>query len=290
MADTSKKVSELETASQVNNTDLMMLSQGSAGSGFASLKTTILALAQKIITGINFTSALETESKTIAGAINEVAQGGGGGHTILDDSGTSLAQEDDLQFKGVYSHDDSTNGKTVVQIVREFQSKSAIEALTGEEAKGFQYLDDDVYDAFTASEIGFDNSDTSFTGNDVQEVLEEVDSSLDTTNGRIDSVISSLEWKQAGSIAIDGTTGDWNLSADISNAKEVLLLLVAGATVRTSVVIPMARIKDSTCGADYMFAGNRNYIFFEYRTGTKLYIVMSAQGGGTQISVGLYYR
>ena len=96
MADTSKKVSELETASQVNNTDLMMLSQGSAGSGFASLKTTILALAQKIVTGINFTSALETENKTIAGAINEVASGGGGSSTFaglsdVDIDDTTLA-------------------------------------------------------------------------------------------------------------------------------------------------------------------------------------------------------
>ena len=59
MADTTKKVSELETASQVDSTDLVMLSQGSSQSGFASLKTTILAIAQKIVTGINFTSALE---------------------------------------------------------------------------------------------------------------------------------------------------------------------------------------------------------------------------------------
>lgn len=186
MADTSKKVSELETASQVNNTDLMMLSQGSAGSGFASLKTTILALAQKIVTGINFTSALETENKTIAGAINEVAQGGGGsstfaglsdvdiddttlangqvpkwnsttekwengnagggsgGHTILDDSGTSLAQEDDLQFKGTYSEDDSTNGKTVVNITREM-TQAQYDLLSANEKKGIIRITDDNY-------------------------------------------------------------------------------------------------------------------------------------------------
>lgn len=96
MAETSKKVSELETAAQVNNTDLVMLSQGSSGSGFASLKTTILAIAQKIVSGINFTSDLQTESKTITGAINEVAQGGGGSSTFaglsdVDIDDTTLA-------------------------------------------------------------------------------------------------------------------------------------------------------------------------------------------------------
>lgn len=88
MAETSKKVSELETAAQVNNTDLVMLSQGSSGSGFASLKTTILAIAQKIVSGINFTSDLQTVDKTIVGAINEAAASGGTG-AIADTFGTT---------------------------------------------------------------------------------------------------------------------------------------------------------------------------------------------------------
>ncbi len=370
MADTTKKVSELETASQVDSTDLVMLSQGSSQSGFASVKATILALAQKIVTGINFTSALETESKTIAGAINEAAQGGGttvianptgtptdelnsiqigndiyslpegggehllndiltaqdltkvtassnetsvnskewkafdgedgnvngnswlparndapcwlqykfstakyisevklhcfnnlsnqnynapakiqasndgttwtdisestdiqltgttpaditfacnrsqawtyvrlysetcllvyggascfvgemeiygrdnasggGGHTILDDSGTSLAQEDDLQFKGTYSHDDSTNGKTVVEITREM-TQAQYDLLSADEKKGIIRITDDNY-VCEATEASFDNTGTSFEGDNVQEVLEEVDSKID---------------------------------------------------------------------------------------------------------------
>ena len=302
------KISEMTSAAQVNETDNVELSQGSSGS-FSSVKATILAIANKIVSGINFTSALQTTSKTITGAINEVAQGGGGGsstlsglsdvdidtvtlddgqglvydgtegkwvngsasgggHTILDNSGTSLAQEPNLKFNGMYVHDDSANSTTVgeyyremtqsaydqlsaaekqgliritdndyvagadeilyetdgqgndvtvedklasiinghkikndsgttlaqkdnmkfggvyshnsstmteVDIVREFNSVADIEALTGESAKGFQYLDDDVYDSFTAGDIGFDNSDTSFVGTNVQDVLEEVD-------------------------------------------------------------------------------------------------------------------
>lgn len=345
MAETEKKISELTTASQINDTDLTILSQGSSGSGFASVKATILAIANKIVSGINFTSALQTTNKTITGAINEVAQGGGGGsstlsglsdvdidtltlddgqglvydetegkwvngsasggghtivdnsgislaqepklklngmyvhddsanqttvgeyyremttaqynqlsaaekqgmirltdnnyigeaddilyesdgqgndvtvgdkldsivegHTIKNDSGTSLTQRDTLQATGVYAHDDSTNSKTVIEVVREFNSVSDIENLTGEEAKGFQYLDDDVYDEFTAGDIGFDNSDTSFVGTNVQDVLEEVDTSLKAK--------ASKGWTYIGE-------GD-NTAVNISSYSEILLCM-----------------------------------------------------------------
>ena len=181
MADTEKKISELDSAAQVNSDDVTVLSQGNSQSGFASVKATILAIAQKIVTGINFTSALETESKTIAGAINEVAQGGGGsgGHTIKNDAGTSLTQRDNLQFKGVYVEDNQAGDVTKVDIVREFQSVAEIEALTGEAKKGFEVIEDnEEYIPYTGSDILFDNTDTSFEGENVQEVLEEVDGKI----------------------------------------------------------------------------------------------------------------
>lgn len=94
---------------------------------------------------------------------------------VLNDNGDTLTSRGKIQFVGTYTEDDSTDEVTKVDIVREFNSVSDIENLTGEEAKGFQYLDDDVYDEFTAGDIGFDNSDTSFVGTNVQDVLEEVD-------------------------------------------------------------------------------------------------------------------
>lgn len=188
------KISELTTASEIKNEDNIELSQNT-GNGLVSLKATILALATKIVTAINFTSALDTTNKTITGAINEVAQGGGGGtdviaedfdstatyavgdyciyegslykcttavttagdwdssdwtetlvmdeveqggggggagHTIKDDGGNALTQRSNLQFKGVYSHDDSTNSASVVEVARsmtwaEYQLLSAAE-------------------------------------------------------------------------------------------------------------------------------------------------------------------
>ena len=83
MAD--KKISEMETASVINNDDNLELSH-SVNGGFTSVKASILAIAMKMLTAINFTSALQTTDKTVIGAINEVAQGGGGGGASdLDD-------------------------------------------------------------------------------------------------------------------------------------------------------------------------------------------------------------
>ena len=121
MAD--KKISELTTASEVKNEDNIELSQNT-GSGLVSLKTTILALANKIVSNINFSSALQTNSKTITGAINEVAQGGGGGGSStldglndVDIDDTTLADGQALVYNGTsekWENGQGGGGTTVV--------------------------------------------------------------------------------------------------------------------------------------------------------------------------------
>lgn len=152
------KISEMETASIINNEDNIELSQAS-GSGFVSFKTNILTLAQKIASAINFTNALQTTNKTLTGAINEVAQSGGsGGHTILNDSGTELAQEDDLQFKGIYTHDDSVNGKTVAEVYREM-TLAQFNQLSASEKLGFIRITDDN-SVCDSTEVTYDSNNT----------------------------------------------------------------------------------------------------------------------------------
>lgn len=69
--------------------------------------------------------------------INDIDAGGeGGGHTILNDDGTELAQEDNLQFKGVYSADNAVSGTTEVNIYREM-TKAEFDLLSNDEKKGF---------------------------------------------------------------------------------------------------------------------------------------------------------
>lgn len=66
---------------------------------------------------------------------NGEQSGGSSGHTIIDDGGTSLTQRDNLQFKGAYSEDNSANGKTVVNVVREM-TKAEFDELTDAEKTG----------------------------------------------------------------------------------------------------------------------------------------------------------
>lgn len=106
MAD--KKISEMATASAIDNDDNLELSH-SVNGGFTSLKASILAIATKMLTAINFTSALQTTDKTVIGAINEVAQGGGGGGSDVEwtqivQSGTKIAEiEIDGNTTNVYA-------------------------------------------------------------------------------------------------------------------------------------------------------------------------------------------
>lgn len=147
-----KKFTDLSQASTINETDIVATSQYSGGI-WSSLKATILQIANKIVSGINYNS-LSTTDKTIIGAINEAAQSGGsGGHTILDDDGTALTQEDNLQFVGVYSEDDSVNDTTKVNIVREM-TQAQYDLLSADEKKGIICITDKNY-VCEASEVKF---------------------------------------------------------------------------------------------------------------------------------------
>ena len=66
----------------------------------------------------------------------------GGGHTILDNSGTSLTQRTELQFKGAYSEDNSTDGVTEVNVVREM-TKAEFDLLTNDEKAGIINVTDE---------------------------------------------------------------------------------------------------------------------------------------------------
>ena len=68
--------------------------------------------------------------------------GGGGGHTILDNSGTALTQRDDLQFIGAYSVDDSTNEITKVNVVREM-TRAQFDLLSADEKVGIINVTDE---------------------------------------------------------------------------------------------------------------------------------------------------
>lgn len=59
----------------------------------------------------------------------------GGGHTILDNSGTSLTQRSEMQFKGAYSEDNSTDQITEVNVMRSM-TKAQFDLLSESEKQG----------------------------------------------------------------------------------------------------------------------------------------------------------
>lgn len=80
------------------------------------------------------------------GAWCEIETGGGGGsggHTIVDDSGTSLTQRTNLQFKGAYSEDNSTDDTTEVNVIRSM-TKAEFDELTEAEKTGLINITDET--------------------------------------------------------------------------------------------------------------------------------------------------
>ena len=66
-------------------------------------------------------------------------EGGSSGHTIIDPDGTAMTQESNLQFADSHVSDDSTNGRTVVENIKEHTTKADYDQATED---GFHVIDD----------------------------------------------------------------------------------------------------------------------------------------------------
>lgn len=67
--------------------------------------------------------------------VNRSGGSGSGGHTIVDSAGTDLAQRANLQFKGAYSEDNSTDDTTEVNVIRNM-TKAEFDLLSDDEKVG----------------------------------------------------------------------------------------------------------------------------------------------------------
>lgn len=164
-----KKIIELDAASQVNSDALFAVSQQVSGEQ-KTLKGTVGQVGE-YIGGTQTFSGLNTTSKNLVGAINEVAQGGGGsgGHTILDNEGDALTQRDNLQFVGAYSEDAST--KTVVNVVRSM-TQAQFNQLSSDEKVGLINVTDATLPL--AEEIDYDNTTSGLSADNIQDAVDEL--------------------------------------------------------------------------------------------------------------------
>lgn len=76
-----KSISQLTTAEQISQNDLFETSIPNGSLGYLSRKASLEAIANFIANNLNY-SDLQTVAKTLIGAINETASGGGGGASI----------------------------------------------------------------------------------------------------------------------------------------------------------------------------------------------------------------
>lgn len=108
------------------------------------------------------------------------------GHIIKNSSGTSMTSRDDLKFSGyLKTTDDSTNDCTVISDEPTPITWTNYQALTDAQRSGNKYLITDYpksggHIPYTGSDVLVDNTNTSFEGNNVQEVLEEIDGRLNS--------------------------------------------------------------------------------------------------------------
>lgn len=97
------KVSEMDSAEQINTNDLLMVTQQDAEveSIYDSKKASVEKVAKKIVNEIQFTNNLETTNKTITGAINEAAAVGklSGGYTSIGFTSDYSSIAEDSQWK-----------------------------------------------------------------------------------------------------------------------------------------------------------------------------------------------
>jgi hypothetical protein len=105
--------------------------------------------------------------------------GSGGGHVIQNPAGTNMAQEPNMQFKDARITDDSTNKKTVVEVVDEKTLAQFNDLpLTGS-ADGFYVIGDGQGGSgINASEINYDNTDSGMTATDVQDAIDELNADM----------------------------------------------------------------------------------------------------------------
>ena len=135
----------------------------------------VAPLSSDYISYSNTTSGLA--STTVQGAIDELADGGGGGggHQIMNSLGSTVTQEDVLQFVDSGVTDDSTNGRTKVEIIQKITSAQLATA-----PDGIYDVIDEAETYLNASQIGYSNSTSGLASTVVQSAIDEVDNKYGT--------------------------------------------------------------------------------------------------------------
>ena len=116
-----------------------------------------------------------------------------GGHVIVDAAGEDMVQEDRLQFVDSQVTDDSANGKTKIEIIKNITSAQLATAGDGI----YNVTDEPAETGVDADQVFYDNTTSGLIATDVQdaidEVVEEIDMETVTATGNPLSVTTDSE-------------------------------------------------------------------------------------------------
>lgn len=176
--------------------------------------------------------------------------GGGGGHVIENSSGTDMAQEDNLQFIGAYLEDDSTNDRTVVNVVREMTA-SEYDSLSSAEKEGIIHVTDEYdFDAlYMVNGVFID------TENVIQESTNIVSGTTASYTATEDCYV--MLWAVVGN--------DTNVYAYIDNVEVVRLFQYSAGTVIQKYLLPLKKGQTFTATTSYSSV-NSTYTVYGIQT------------------------
>ena len=184
-------ISDLNTAlaSYVTSTNLSTILQGyvtttmwntlgavATSNDYADLNnkpTTITA--NEISTGTDTTPKLVRADYLKAG-IQAIINAMSLGHTILNKLKTALTNRPNLWFKDAYVVDDSVNSSTNIEVVQSV-NQSQWDNLQNTD-DGLYYIDDGTILPLIASNVSFDNTETTLSSDNVQDVIDELDDNI----------------------------------------------------------------------------------------------------------------
>ena len=163
--------------------------------------------------------------------------GGQGGHNIWNRIKTALTRRPALWFKDAKATDDSTNSSTDIEVMSTVTSSAFTQLPTDGTADGIYIISDGSTSPIDASTIGYDNTSSGMTADDVQDAIDELKTDIPTdfvskTNGGTFNGNVTID-KANGTTTTDGTCGlaigNETPSGTAGNCKGMLALYGAGS-------------------------------------------------------------